>query len=359
MAMAVRRARTKPAKAKKPAKPKKSAAKAKAKQPANNDARSEQEKALLAAIAANVRDDEPRHVYADLLLERGDPRGTIIQLQLSGAKPSKVQMLIAQHMETWLGDLVEIVHPHHCEVVRGFPFDVTLQSLAGVDAVNAHAGHPFFATVERLGLDGMDLPEEFLRHDGLRNVVELRDLESEPFRALLEWDSVPYSTLGLVFTPTAADVKRLLGARAKLAALRNLALDTHGMAPRDQYAWLWDSWLAEQLDELRVTVAPEALGSWLAAFGKSAFRCMCVKTSIVHQTTTLVVEHDRDKLVITARTSQPEDLSKVLAKLEPGAFARLRTARPQARHAKVLENHAKRIGFALELTDASNRHTMR
>jgi uncharacterized protein (TIGR02996 family) len=45
------------------------------------------EDALLAAVIANPDDDEPRAVYADHLIEHGDPRGTFISLQLALAKP--------------------------------------------------------------------------------------------------------------------------------------------------------------------------------------------------------------------------------------------------------------------------------
>lgn len=41
---------------------------------------------LLAAIAARPDDDAPRLVYADALLERGDPRGELIQVQCALAK---------------------------------------------------------------------------------------------------------------------------------------------------------------------------------------------------------------------------------------------------------------------------------
>ena len=39
------------------------------------------EEELLAAVFAAPDDDAPRRVYADWLLERGDPRGEFIQLQ--------------------------------------------------------------------------------------------------------------------------------------------------------------------------------------------------------------------------------------------------------------------------------------
>ena len=43
--------------------------------------------ALLAAVLASPNDDDPRLVYADWLLERGDPRGEFIQIQCALGRP--------------------------------------------------------------------------------------------------------------------------------------------------------------------------------------------------------------------------------------------------------------------------------
>ncbi len=72
---------------------------------------------LLAAIAARPDDDEPRLLYADVLLERGDPRGELIAVQCartaaeraaapgSGADRSALRRreaeLLAAHEERW------------------------------------------------------------------------------------------------------------------------------------------------------------------------------------------------------------------------------------------------------------------
>ena len=68
--------------------------------------------ALLADIYANPDDDAPRLVLADLLLERGDPRGELIMLQLERgeAEPSKrEQELLKKHGKTWLGNLAPVL----------------------------------------------------------------------------------------------------------------------------------------------------------------------------------------------------------------------------------------------------------
>ncbi len=70
---------------------------------------------LLSQICANPADLAPRLVYADRLIERGDPRGTFIaqQCHLSGADPldedyprllASTRRLEATHARTWLGE---------------------------------------------------------------------------------------------------------------------------------------------------------------------------------------------------------------------------------------------------------------
>ncbi|MCX5746805.1 MAG: TIGR02996 domain-containing protein [Proteobacteria bacterium] len=73
---------------------------------------------LRAAIFAAPDDDAPRMVYADALLERGDPRGELIVLQLRGVDPIRQAELVATHQAAWLGALA----PALSEVVfeRGF-----------------------------------------------------------------------------------------------------------------------------------------------------------------------------------------------------------------------------------------------
>lgn len=68
---------------------------------------------LLAAIYEAPDDDTARHVYADYLLERGDPRGELIALQLHrprGAAPSPRETeLLKRHGKQWLGPLASVL----------------------------------------------------------------------------------------------------------------------------------------------------------------------------------------------------------------------------------------------------------
>jgi uncharacterized protein (TIGR02996 family) len=123
--------------------------------------------ALLAAIYADPADDGARQVYADVLTERGDPRGMFITMQLarSGREPTGKEMteemkILRKHARAWLGDVAPVLgsFSYALGVVpgkgvvfqRGFLWRV---GLAGRDRDVARiAGTSCLATVENLAL---------------------------------------------------------------------------------------------------------------------------------------------------------------------------------------------------------------
>jgi uncharacterized protein (TIGR02996 family) len=114
---------------------------------------SEQE-ALLAAIYAAPGDDAPRAVYADWLLERDDPHGELISLQLAraaGKATEKTQRreaeLACDHSRTWLGPLDGAVR--YAVYARGFATHVQLHRWPTQDLVDM----PMWSTVETIGLE--------------------------------------------------------------------------------------------------------------------------------------------------------------------------------------------------------------
>jgi uncharacterized protein (TIGR02996 family) len=71
------------------------------------------EAALLRAVYDAPEDDAPRAVLADYLIERGDPRGELIALQLgerSAAGEKRALTLIRKYQKAWLGPLAPYVH---------------------------------------------------------------------------------------------------------------------------------------------------------------------------------------------------------------------------------------------------------
>lgn len=86
---------------------------------------------LLASVLAAPDDDAPRLVYADWLLERGDPRGEFIALQCRAAAlpdgaarwalESNTKALLERHDEDWFGAIRRICPDVALEIRRGFP----------------------------------------------------------------------------------------------------------------------------------------------------------------------------------------------------------------------------------------------
>lgn len=107
---------------------------------------------LLAAIYAAPDDDGPRLVYADALLERGDPRGELIALQCRGEldrdQKRREKELLEVHGKAWLGDLAPIVMGGY-RFERGFLAACRIDN-EKVDHVRAVVGNPAWSTVREL-----------------------------------------------------------------------------------------------------------------------------------------------------------------------------------------------------------------
>lgn len=93
------------------------------------------EVALLAEVLAAPHDDGPREVLADYLLERQDPRGEFITLQLAAARGAgtakglqRMGSLLRRHEAEWLGPLALVLSGR--EFRRGF-LDAATVSING------------------------------------------------------------------------------------------------------------------------------------------------------------------------------------------------------------------------------------
>ena len=105
--------------------------------------------ALLAAIYAAPADDGPRLVYADALMERGDPRGEVIALQCGNRDHARADKLLARHRAKWLGPLAPAI-----DATRALAFERGFPALATVadTAPPALDQHPAWATLRRVEL---------------------------------------------------------------------------------------------------------------------------------------------------------------------------------------------------------------
>lgn len=154
---------------------------------------------LLADIHANPDDDAPRLVLADLLLERGDPRGELIAMQLERGQrpPSKRELeLLAKHGKAWLGTLAPVLgwKRTRTEFRRGFLAVADIIKSVDLKLIPLYED-PMWTTVEEL-----------------RGNWEAQLLISAPFRALRVIDRPLHPKL----------VERLAGRREPLVHVREV-----------------------------------------------------------------------------------------------------------------------------------------
>ena len=209
---------------------------------------------LLAAIYAQPDDDHARAVYADHLLEHGDPRGELIALQLAGTEAARQAALLETHGEAWLGSL-------RGQVVR--------------ESVRWERGFVVKAVPNRGLIDPSDR-QWTLMHE-LGGSWPLSDDHPLPrLRVLSRLHALDIAWLGRLARPLAVeelgwalapDVERreaevAFGALTCLPVLRRLVLaDRHAQRRSDYVAILRAPWLA--LEELRANADLAALPEWL------------------------------------------------------------------------------------------------
>lgn len=111
--------------------------------------------AALAAIAAGPADESLKRVLADLLLERGDPRGEFVLLQLligenqaSGSMRQRAQELWRRHRKTWMADAADVLEDLSLE--GGFPVSASIKRSATPWLVGRALESPMFVTLKRL-----------------------------------------------------------------------------------------------------------------------------------------------------------------------------------------------------------------
>ncbi len=113
---------------------------------------------LLGAIWAALDDDAPRAVYADFLMERGDPRGELVAIQLRGdaddAARRRARALLAKHGKEWLGPLERLLDKQGREVRRGFLARGTLRLKSSDAKLGPDFTDPRWNTLEDLRLGG-------------------------------------------------------------------------------------------------------------------------------------------------------------------------------------------------------------
>lgn len=171
---------------------------------------------LYAPIWADPRDLTRRQVLADLLLERGDPRGEFISLQLANASPKRQKKLLSAHRDAWLGKLAGIVDLKDEPPVfeAGFVTELTVKGVRKGQFLLA-SDAPEWATVRRVrrGLQAFSKAMVGLEDPGPVRLDALRALVREGMPLKLR------SVVVAAFPDEAVDVLEELESPPKWLAL--------------------------------------------------------------------------------------------------------------------------------------------
>jgi len=214
---------------------------------------------LLAQIAAAPDDDAPRAVFADLLLQRGDPRGEFIQLQLAHSNSDREYELLRAHEPAWTRSAG--VRGAGASYHRGF--------------IASLYGSPGSIVASREALRTQPIVKLSLEPDGelaaLAELPELARIRSLNLRAqrLSPSEFVPLSpgSLGAI---AAAPFSGL-----RVVELGGNAIDDHGAQALAPASWL------PQLEQLTM---------WKCLLGSAGYdvllpRCAALNTLIVDSAT--------------------------------------------------------------------------
>lgn len=240
---------------------------------------------LEAAVYAAPNDDAPRLVYADALLEKGDPRGEFLTLQfarekrrLTNAERQREHALQAEHQVAWLGPLALTVDEWSDLVIfrRGFVHTLAVASEKPA-VMKALLEAPGFSTVRTLSLrlyGESPLPEAMLRSPAFAHLTGLAWLDGTGFVQFFgSKEPWPYEEV-LCSDPSyepaqfKIDLKRIIDSRA-VPRLKTLKVSGYLKKPA-QYAPLWSSELGQRLTGFGATQGIYNLGAWVKELERHA-----------------------------------------------------------------------------------------
>jgi len=241
---------------------------------------------LLRAIAADPRDDAPRLVYADWLLEKGDPRGEFIALQYRrhrgeevSAKDTKREAdLLSKNKVGWLGPVHKLLQSQwkSCRFERGF---LAVARVVGNQlSVDAAVGHAAWGTVEEITLP--NAAQDCGRLFGAQVLPALRVVRgATPAIVSLLARSTMVSSIEELEVWLPEDRQATVDALGRFPRLRALTLPSgyahalQGWAGPERfgpdqgaatYRWLWGLPWIERLERLGTTVSLAVVGGVLA-----------------------------------------------------------------------------------------------
>jgi uncharacterized protein (TIGR02996 family) len=201
------------------------------------------EATLLAQIRAAPDDDAPRSIYADWLIERGDPLGTFIALQLARAQKrdplvsDEEQRLLDAHWGAWIGPPAETFEVEEdVAFERGFWSMARMRTLRQFDAIERHRPLVPLEELELVDIPGAPQILEGRRSLTASSLAHLRRLSVHclPDFAPRWIDRAHAANIGdltLIAGLNDADIRAAIG-RARTTRLMRIAFVTATLAYR-------------------------------------------------------------------------------------------------------------------------------
>lgn len=275
---------------------------------------------LLRAITSRPKDDAPRRVYADWLLEREDPRGEFINLQLAPTPdPKRENKLLKAHAKKWLG-------PFQLKLLRkpvfrrGFVAGGVVVSAALSSASDLEE----WATLDDLGYDFDGFSKLAAGCAFVKAVRAASRLSVNHASNLLE-QSGTFAVEHLVTSVVDEDELAAVFASKSFPKLERLELSWNNGSGFGDPSWL-DDVKRVAVKELRLFINPKKPSDparWLAnakRLGLERLELECLDESIWVQTRdSLTIEQLKAPKVLTAQLAAlPAEVLQA-AKLEGGA----------------------------------------
>ena len=231
-------------------------------------------------IGENPEDDDLRQVFADWLLEKGDPWGEFINLQyqklagtLTEKQKKRERSLLYRHRRIWLGPLARAVKVSSVVFERGFPVICESATSASWKDVNSSVGDPRWATIREIRGTTYEW-ERAIRDPGMRSLRTVigisprfalalfADPQVRLFEELVIWPQEFHAPLDW------ADVRRI-GDCSCLPRLRSLTFEngpkTYWRRPPSPKIFrdFWTSALGQRLERFGTVVRWQDMGLWL------------------------------------------------------------------------------------------------
>lgn len=218
---------------------------------------------FLAAIHADPEADAPRQIYADWLLEQGDPRGTFIAEQFASGKQYGAPKL---HKKLWIAEIAPLLEGagegewKHCvKFRRGFLSSVMLKQDLSAKRYAELVKHPMLSTLEAI----------YPRGDTARIISpQMKALRSGcfTFEGFTRVCELPFE-LGLRSISVGSDATPELEARVVAAKAPVFAHLRHIDLSLARSEWFLRSWIVERVNSVTTRVAWKAIPDLpLAAF---------------------------------------------------------------------------------------------